>query len=1203
MGFSGQLGTVNLADIFQTLHMNRQTGTMTVAGPAETVRIWFSEGQVVLCAAPPVEGRPFLVHAVLKKGLITPDVVEDILRRNRQTGQPVRDLLLHVGAIQEADLDEVCAWCVEEQVCPIFEWSQGEFSFEEGGPPAELQTADTVQMGGAGLQTTALVMEATRRKDEWRRIREVITDPDALYLVDNDGRANLRSLQTDPEMLKVLRYLDGRHSLESIAQGVGLTRFDTYAIVAQLVLGGVARVRGPAEVVEDALALKAAGEPAKARELLENAARSAAVPEVLLPLAQVCAELNQVPRAVELYLTLIQQAQDAGDLNQALAHLDTVIGLSPDDPDLQFERAQVHAELGNVEPAAQGFVTAAQAYLQTKDVAKAVDACHRAKNILPRSPDPHRYLARAYLLDGNTETAVVEYKSLWHALLTLHRPRRALEELSQILDADCKYAAVKEQVLSHAQNSEAVKTSKAVRALVYVAILCVVVSALVAGWFFYERHLLRSQGLEEVARFEASLPLRQEDVQHPALREEIARLRQQFGSRVAELDVRLAELDLKVTSDFERRAEGRLAQAEALRSAGKYKDSYAVLDELASRYAGTRAATGTEVARTRIFSEEISNDVLKRAEQARKRWNDLDWDAAAAELRPILERKDLPGDVRKELTALLVDWEASLRSAKDLGRRAAAIEASGDQPGALAAWRRASDPAAEGDGDRAAAFNRLVALERTVAAGLSRMAQGAATRGDAKAAFDAIDQLQALAKDARGSGPRESIEALALPFAIDIDSRQVVLSVSRGGAPAETMRAPAGTEGAWRQVVTWPIAQPVQVTATRAGFSAQTFTIVAAARRVGAQVALVRGPRWRTDLGATPSGSPWLSPAGILVGTNRATLEVVDPLQGVSRPISFADTVAELSAQPVVFAGRAYAVLDDRIHAVDLGGRARLWTWPSGQAPADRIHLTGQVAVQEHELIQGQILVAVAAARGNLVILAADPSGRVVTYPGLRLDAEVTAQMVADHDDPQRSILYVPAGQTLHALDLTAVTERTPPATLFTARTRGELSGIPRPAMVGGVPTLLVADSSGLLVAVDKRVEVPEGKRVAASWALDGSSPSTPVVSPDGAVAWVNLAEGRIQCVDLAKPGQSRWRAPSKGVGFGPLVGAPALGRRGLYAADGNGILICLDPQTGQLRWKADLGGAAAGGPLASDGRIYVAVKNGGLVCFDEGDD
>lgn len=1198
MGFNGQLGTVNLADIFQTLQMNRQTGTLTVAGPAETVRLWFSEGQVASCSAPAIDGRPYILHACLRKGLLQPEGAEDVLRRHRQSGQPLRELLLHAAAVPEPDLDEISAWCIEEQVCPTFEWQSGEFSFEEGPRDAALAGDAMVEMGPAGLQTTQVVMEATRRKDEWKRIREVITDPDALYLVDNDGRANLRDLQTDPEMLKVLRYLDGQHTLEGIAQAAGLTRFDTYVIVAQLVVAGVARSRGVAEIIEDALRFRGAGEAARARELLENAARGAPVPEVLKPLAEISAELGQVPRAVELYLQLVQQAQDAGDLPLALSYLDAVVGLSPDDPDLQFERAQVNAELGNVEPAAQGFTAAAQAYLATKAVPKAIDACHRAKNLLPRSPDPHRFLARAYLLDGNTETATVEYKALWHALLTIHRPRQALEQLRGILDADCKYAAVKEQVLSHAQNSEAVRTSRALRTLAYVAIVLLVAGGLVSGWWFYERHLLREDGLRQVAAIEASLDQKLKAVEHPTVRALISELRGEYASRVPEVDALLSAIDERVRADFESRADTRLAHSEALRAAGKYSESYGVLDELATRYAGTRAASAAGIARTRILSEEIGTQVLARAESARRRWTALDWDGALAELAPLLQRKDLPAELRQELTSVLVSWQASLRSARALGERAAAIEAGGDLRAALSAWQRAAAPGAEGDGDRAQAGQRLAALERTLAADLARQAAAAAAQGDAAATFAAVDQLQDLARQARGPGPQEVAASLELAFAVEVDHAATVLAVARPGTPTAAVRAEDGAAGAWRHRLVWRLGETITITASRTGFAPQVITVSAAARRIAAQVALVRGPRWRADLNATPTSPVLAVPGAVLVGTNRSTIEMVDA-QGITRPLVLPDSVAAVTAAPALLGRRAFVALDNRIHAVDLAGRAYLWAWPQGQP---RLTLRGAVAAAEHELIQGQILLFAAAARGELAVLAVDAAGRATACPAPALDAEITGQMLIGRTDDDRSAIYVPAGQGLVAFDITAVTERNPPSRIFAVRSRGDLIGTPVPATVLGVPCLLVADASGLVLAIDRRSATAEAARIVATWAVDGTQPTTPLLSADGSAAWIATAEGRVQRLDLTRSGAIAWRAPARAASLGSLVGAPSLGRSGLYCADAKGLLFCLDPATGETRWRADLGGAASAGALAIDGRVLVPIRTGQLVCFEEGD-
>jgi outer membrane protein insertion porin family len=61
-----------------------------------------------------------------------------------------------------------------------------------------------------------------------------------------------------------------------------------------------------------------------------------------------------------------------------------------------------------------------------------------------------------------------------------------------------------------------------------------------------------------------------------------------------------------------------------------------------------------------------------------------------------------------------------------------------------------------------------------------------------------------------------------------------------------------------------------------------------------------------------------------------------------------------------------------------------------------------------------------------------------------------------------------------------------------------------------------------------------------------------------------------------------------------PVAGQPDYVDIGLDVQDG---------ATGELRWKADIGGSAVGGAIAVDGRILVPTRNGQLVCFEEGDE
>ena len=1186
MGFQGQLSSVQLADLFQTFYMNRQTGTLSVSEPAGTLHVYFDQGQIALCTAPQIDGQPFLLHALQRKGLLPPDRANEIAQQLRATNRPLRDIFLSSGFIGEQELDEISTWCIEELVCPLFELAEGDFTFTDGQPIEELMGPEVIELGTTRLPTPQLVMEASRRKDEWRRIREIIPDSSVLFIVDNDGRANLRGVQTDAEMLKVLRYLDGRHTIDAIANAVGATRFDTHAIVAQMVLSGVARQQGPQDVVADAMELKEKGDLAKARELLEHALLQARLPEVMRPLAEVCSQLGQAARAVELYLELIQMGQDQGNLDQALQDLDIVIGLSPDDPELHFERAQIRGEMGQAEEAAAGYVLAAQAFLGTKDVPRALDACHRAKNLLPRSPEPHRYLARAYLMEGQTENATVEYKALWHALLTSHRPRHALDELRGILDSDCKFAAIKDQVLSHAQNSEAVKTSKAMRTLVYVVISAVAIAVMVVGWEYYNRVIFRGTARERLAQLEQTLPKRLEAVEHRELIEEIDKLRARYGSD-AELRQPIDDLGKRINGDFEARARGVLARGQAQLDGGDFSGAQQAFQDLAVRFEGTSSAAAAAAMQEQVRQKRIETLVQADLSEAKRRWQALDWDGALVAIGKILERKDLPNVLRVRLTEEQVAWQAANKSSQALFERATRIEQSGDQRAALQAFRRATT--GEGEQYVGLARDHLRTLELAYAQVIGKQLQGFADQGDDAKTFAAYDELGRVASEATSDGVKNWLATLDIPYLLQIDAPGTVLTVRQAGQESH-IKAPNGTTGSWKHRLTYHPGEALVISASRSGFSTLSGTVSVSNRRSQGQIQLVRGPRWRAELTGPATTPPVLAGMQVLIGTGKSTLEVVDARQGATRPIAFPDTVAEFKSAPVIFQNRAYVVIEDSLAVIDLTTRSRLWTWPGA--------LTGTLWIQEHDLIQGTQLIVAGSAKEGVAILGADANGRVSRYP-FSHDGELSGVPAADHS-ANRTILYLTYGSELVVAEATAATEQSGPQILYTLRTRGDLVGRPTKALVGPAkrPVMLIGDNSGLVIAVDCDPNTPDTRRLVGSWPIEGTLPSTPHL--EGRTAYVTSGEGRLYALDLDAPGQIRWRFPTQGA-FGQLPGEPAIGRNGIYVASSTGLLLCIDKNTGRERWRCDLGGPTSGSVVAGNGMVYVGMRSGHLLGLDEG--
>jgi|GEM_PF-3559447 len=1195
MGFQGQLNSVSLTDIFQTLSMNRQTGTLIVPGADGPVHIWFDQGQIARCSAVAVGGRPRLIHALHHRNLLTQSQADGLFEQFRNIRQGLRDLITATGLVSDPDLDEISAWCAEEIVCPAFELQQGDFQFIDGPPSNEVMAYDAIDLGPAPLATPQLIMEATRRLDEWQRIREVIPKADAYFVVDNEGRANLRNLDSDPDMLKVLRYLDGRHSLENIAEQSGISRFDIHAILAQLVLAQVARSRTPQEAVADAATLRKNGDPRTARELLENTLGQFNVPEVLRPLAELCAELKDTPRAVELYLDLIQRAQDSGDLEQALADLDTILTLSPNDPDLHFDRAQTLGELNRYDDAAAAYIQAAQQYLSLRRIDQAADACHRAKNLVPRSADPHRYLAKAYLLEGQTENAIVEYKSLWHALLSDQRPRKALENLRTLLEQDCKFPAVKEQVLAHAQSSEAVKTGNAVRMLIYAMVGIVLVASLFIGWKIIEKEVIKkgaTDGLQEI-KTEMSTELAQ--LKHQELSARLLDLSQRYSSHpdiVAEADAQLAT----IRADAETRAKNELGIAHALIASGKLAEATRSVQNLLAHFGETTVAIEAKQLLVDIAQRKEDLIWMSQIEVADRHWQAEAWDQALAVVHELKTKEPIPPTIRTALGQRESAWTTSMGSAQDLYRRAERLENLGRKTEAMAGYLRAAN--ADGESYRARAKERLVAVETGFADELVVRMDEAFARGDDETAFTALAQLRILGKQATSEAVRNRVAATTLPFRLAVDSRHADVAIRRPGSADQIIKPPAGTKGPWQHQVHYGLDQEVTVVVRRPGFTSETVRITADGKHSRQEIRLRRGPLWQTDLQAIPTTNPVASGTAILLGTSRSTLEIIDGNLGGARPVNFPDSVSPVVSTPFVFKKQAFLILDDRVQCVDIDTRTVQWTWPTSQ-DLEQPQLAPQgLWVQEHELIQGRIQIFAGTQSGRLVSLGAAGTS-VTAYPSVALDGNGLTGSPAVVRERLTSTLYVPAGPKILTFDATSASERSAPRPLYSLNTRSEVIGRPVAALVAKQPGVLITDASGVVVALS--ADPTSTTRTLGSWSLEGTPAAGAVPHPDGTVAYVAVNEGRVILLDLAVPGRLIGRFPAQG-SLGYLPAAPVIGRNGIYVADANGILSCIHPHTGELQWKADLGSPVANGILALNGRIFIPTRGGSLLCFEEGD-
>jgi hypothetical protein len=175
MALSGSLKDFDLSYIFQIVAHEGKTGRLTLSGPDGEGSVVFRNGKVV-CASVGDKSIPAMLSRYLSEIRGCPSAEIDGMHRHygsslRRLGDEYRAK----GYLTDDELMQIVETGIEDLACSLFLWDEGTYSFEV------LQQADAFQAGAIAVAYENITMEAVRRADEYRRIRDVI-DPSTVYI-------------------------------------------------------------------------------------------------------------------------------------------------------------------------------------------------------------------------------------------------------------------------------------------------------------------------------------------------------------------------------------------------------------------------------------------------------------------------------------------------------------------------------------------------------------------------------------------------------------------------------------------------------------------------------------------------------------------------------------------------------------------------------------------------------------------------------------------------------------------------------------------------------------------------------------------------------------------------------------------------------------------------------------------------------------
>jgi hypothetical protein len=214
MALRGDLASVDLAQVFQMLALNKKVGLLSIQGTKHV------EGTVLRSSRGDVHHN---VHRVLdrvvaslcRSGRLDEASVDEVRDHAARMGQPLTDSLLAGGYLQPEELEEQYRVELEEEIYDLFFCKEAKFEFHEG---ATLEGRDGTIDERFFYNCDSVIMEAARRIDEWTYISERVPTTAEVLVATADAIDGEEYGRTGRHCFELL---DGRRNVARIVEVTG----------------------------------------------------------------------------------------------------------------------------------------------------------------------------------------------------------------------------------------------------------------------------------------------------------------------------------------------------------------------------------------------------------------------------------------------------------------------------------------------------------------------------------------------------------------------------------------------------------------------------------------------------------------------------------------------------------------------------------------------------------------------------------------------------------------------------------------------------------------------------------------------------------------------------------------------------------------------------------------------------------------------
>lgn len=306
MALVGDLGIVDLAQVFQVLAQNQKDGVLDVFRGDVHKGLRFRRGAITLqFDRGAYEER--IVEWLRRLGRLTEEKLHVAESNRNGRSSSLVEVLVEMQLLNN---DEVTAGVRErmaEELYELFSWTDARFEFHEGTKWLEVAGGEIDER--LFFPADAVVMEAARRLDEWGEIRARVADDGEVFAPHVDQMTPDDDLQAS-----VFEVVDGVRPVSEISKQIGRSLFETSKALARLVDKGCVGPIAPEEYPIKGREAFKAGRVTEAANLFDRATLAGVeLPDVIREAGLAWEKFGEPAQAAERYVSygdaLVETAQ------------------------------------------------------------------------------------------------------------------------------------------------------------------------------------------------------------------------------------------------------------------------------------------------------------------------------------------------------------------------------------------------------------------------------------------------------------------------------------------------------------------------------------------------------------------------------------------------------------------------------------------------------------------------------------------------------------------------------------------------------------------------------------------------------------------------------------------------------------------------------------------------------------------------------